>query len=135
MRTGRGWPLWAGMTAGVVAAAVISLLLRQGTVAGQEGVQRFDVAEFRTGFAVLLISGVVVGAVALLARKHPLLAGIPAAWFLILYGPAAFSGTAPSWFPAWMTEHFLVTASPAAFLATGVFVAATAASLWASLNK
>lgn len=130
MRTKWIWPAWAGGIGGVVAAVALSFLLRQGTGTLTRGLQLAETGTIRTAISLLLLGGLVAGAVTILPRLHPLLPGIPAAWFVVVYVPALFSGGPAGWHPTWMTNHFLMTASAGPFLLTGVLVVATITSLF-----
>lgn len=111
MRTKWIWPTWAGALGGVVAAVAISFLLRQGTGTLTTGLQRSATGDVRTGITILLLAGLLVGGSTVLPRLHPLLSGIPAVWFVVVYVPALISGGPVDWYPTWMVNHFLLTAS------------------------
>lgn len=129
MRAKWRWPAWAGAAGGVVAAVLLSVGLRVGTITLRRGLSLNDRGDISEGIALLLLTGVVFAAVVGLPRLHPLLPGIPAVWFGILYLPALFIPWPGGWMPEWMMSHFLATAMPAPFVLTGLLLAATVMSL------
>jgi len=126
MRTWR-MSTWSGAAIGVAAAAVLTWLLREGveTFFASARLAR-DGGTFAgsgwLGFAL----GAVVAAVVFGAQFHPLISAVPAAWFLILFGPSLFGVVgAPDWYPDWMRSYVPRLLSVAVFVVTGLLVAVT----------
>lgn len=84
MRTAWRTSPWIGAAIGVVAAAVLTWLVREGWQAflssGQEG---FNIAG--PGW-LLLTLGVTLVAIVVASEFHPLISAVPAVWFLLLFG-------------------------------------------------
>lgn len=120
---------WIGAAIGVVAAVVLTWLVREGWQVLLSAVQE-GVATIAGPGWLLVALGVVLVLIVVGADCHPLIAAVPAAWFLLLFGPSLTGmqmGT-PRWYPDWMTSYALQAISPAAFIVTGVLVAGTVAA-------
>lgn len=117
---------WSGAAIGVVVAAVLTWLVREGVQALRFATTRVDEGALASAFWLLLAVGVILAVVVFAAQLHPLIAGVPAAWFLVVFGPVLLGvlGT-PNWYPEWMRSYFLQVGGEAAFVVTGVLVAAT----------
>lgn len=121
---------WSGAAIGVVAAVVLTWLVREGwqafVSAGQEGL-----AFAKPGWLLVLV-GTVLTATVVGAQFHPLIPAVPAVWFLLLFGPGLIGDFRPTdWYPEWMQTYILVAMSPAVFVVIGVLAAATiAAYVW-----
>lgn len=133
MRSRWPWPAWVAAVAGLAATAAMSVTLRVGSGALLRGLSVTEQAEIGEGVALLILTGLVVATAVVAYRVHPLLPGIPALWFTIVYIPAMFMPWPADWLPEWISSHFLLTASAAPFVITGVLLGATAASVlgWA----
>lgn len=120
---------WIGAAIGVVAAVVLTWLVREGWRALLSAVQE-GVATIAGPGWLLLAVGVILVAVVVGAEFHPLIAAVPAAWFLLLFGSflAGMAMGTPGWYPDWMTSYALQAISPAAFIVTGVLVAGAIAA-------
>lgn len=120
---------WIGAAIGVVAAFVLTWLVREGWQVLLSAVQE-GVATIAGPGWLLVALGVVLVAVVVGADFHPLISAVPAAWFLLLFGPslAGMQMGTPRWYPDWMTSYLLQAISPAAFIVTGVLVAGTIAA-------
>lgn len=120
---------WIGAAIGVVAAVVLTWLVREGWQVLLSAVQE-GVATIAGPGWLLVALGVVLVAVVVGADFHPLIAAVPAAWFLLLFGPtlAGMEMGTPGWYPDWMTSYSLQAISPAPFIVTGVLVAGTIAA-------
>lgn len=79
----------------------------------------------------LFVSGLVLAVVLWAAVLHPLIPGIPAAWFLIRFAPTLLGAAgSPSWYPDSIGRHILVDLDASAFILTALLVAATLYSVW-----
>lgn len=120
---------WIGAAIGVVAAVVLTWLVREGWQVLLSAVQE-GVATIAGPGWLLVALGVVLVVIVVGADFHPLIAAVPAAWFLLLFGPslAGMQMGTPRWYPDWMISYALQAISPAAFIVTGVLVAGTIAA-------
>lgn len=119
---------WSGALIGVVAAGVLTWLVREGVQAFRSGAQSGVTSLAGPGWLLLAVGAVLVLVVGG-ADFHPLIPAVPAVWFLLLFGPLLVGVAGlPDWYPEWMRSYFLVTGSAAVFIVTGVLVAATVAA-------
>lgn len=120
----------SGLVLGVLAAAVLSWLSLEGWTAFFQAGREPDDAAFVLPGLILVIGGVVLGAVGFAGRYHPLIPGIPAIWFAIVVGPGLVGlGLSPSWLPDFMSSFVLRAASPAIYVIFGYLILATGVSL------
>lgn len=124
---------WSGAAVGVVAAVALAWLLRESAQALRSALRSVDNAvgagALMGAFWLLLAFGVILVATVLVAKFQPLISAVPAAWFLVVFGPVLVGvlGT-PDWYPDWVRSYFLETASEAGPLITGVLVGGTVAA-------
>ena len=131
----RRWRIspWIGAAIGVVSAAVLAWLLREGQQALRSALRSPSAAEsegaLSGAFWLLLAFGVILVVVVLAAQVQPLISAVPAVWFLVVFGPVLLGvlGT-PDWYPEAVRSYFLETAGEAGPLITGVLVAGTVAA-------
>lgn len=127
MRSHRRLSAWSGATIGVVVAAALSWFVREAVQALRFAATRtVDEGALTGAFWMLVAVGVILVAVVFAAQLHPLIAAVPAAWFLVVFGPVLLGvlGT-PNWYPEWVRSYYLQVGGEAAFVVTGVLVAAT----------
>lgn len=124
-------PSWSGALIGVAAAAALTWLLRQGTQEFLSAVRTADSRGLMASGWLLILGSFILAAVLWSPRFHPLITGVPAAWFLIRFGPTLL-GTAgtPDWYPEWIGRYILQDLNEAAFIVTGLLVAATLGELF-----
>lgn len=117
--------VWTGAAIGVAAAGVLTWLVRDGWQALMSALG--DGVALAGPGLLLLGVGAILTAIVVGAQFHPLISAVPAAWFLLLFGPSLALGVAgtPGWYPDWMRSYFLLAVSPAVFIVTGVLVATT----------
>lgn len=116
---------WIGAAIGVVVAAVLTWLVREGWQALLSRVQEGGLAVAGPGW-LLLALGVILVAVVVGSEFHPLISAVPAAWFLLLFGFSLVGMTTlPDWYPDWIASTVMLAISPAPFIVAGVLVAAT----------
>lgn len=120
----------SGAAMGTIAAFVISWLTLVGTRSFLTATRSPDNASFAFAGLLLLVAGLVLGSIGFAGRYHPLIPGLPAAWFAIVLVPSIIGlGGPPSWFPEFITSFFLRTGSPAVFMVFGYLILATVVSL------
>lgn len=128
-----GWtlPSWSGALIGVAAAVALTWLLRQGTQEFLWAVRTADSGRLTASGWLLILGSLILAAVLWSARFHPLITGVPAAWFLIRFAPTLLgaAGT-PGWYPEWIGRYILQDLTEAAFIVTGLLVAATLGELF-----
>lgn len=120
---------WGGAAIGVVAAAVLAWLLAR----SQQALRFVNFVEspetLVSALWLFLAVGAFLVAIVYAAQFHPLISAVPAAWFLVVFGPVLFGvlGT-PDWYPRWVRSYFRVAGIEAGPLITGVLVAGTVAA-------
>lgn len=120
-------PNWAGVVLGVGASALLTWLLRQGMNSHVLGV---DAPAEPFSVWVMFVTGLMLGLTMLLARRHPLVAAIPALWLSAFFGPPLVGSLdVLQSYPSWLVRFFMETVSPAPFIAIGVLVVSSVASL------
>lgn len=121
---------WSGAAIGVATAAGLSWFWREGQQALLSSIFALEGEGSRmAAFWLLFALGAVLVAVVVAAQFHPLISAIPAAWFLIGFGPVLFGSlSTPAWYPEWLSTYSLERAGEAAPLITGVLVTATVAA-------
>lgn len=78
------------------------------------------------GAWIWVLASVVLAAVLWSARFQPLIAGIPAAWFLIRFAPTLLGAPGmPRWYPDWIGPYVLPNLNEGALVVTGLLVTAT----------
>lgn len=124
--TDRRLPAWAGGLVGIVAGVLLTWLLREGMQTFRFGAQMAEIGAVTRGSWLLILASFVLAAVMWSARLHPLIIGIPAAWFLIRFAPALFGAfVVPDWYPEWLGNYILPDLNSSAYIVTGLLVAAT----------
>lgn len=127
MREETHLPNWAGVILGLGASALLTWLLRQGMNSHVLGV---DAPEEPFSVWVILVTGLILGLTVLLARRNPLVAAIPALWLSAFFGPPLVGSLdILQSYPSWLVRFFMETVSPAPFIAIGVLVVSSVASL------
>jgi len=129
----RDWrlPIWAGGLLGVAAAAVLTWLLREGYQSFRAAIDLADFESLTGAGWLFVLGGVVLAAVLWSARIHPLIAGVPAAWFLVRFAPLLLGvETVSGWYPEWLSNHVLVDANGVSFLTMTLLSVATCAGLF-----
>jgi len=124
-----------GVVSGAILGIASSFLLSWLTLSGNQAF--FDATNRSPGNASLafaglwlLLGGLVLGLIGFAGRFHPLIPGLPALWFAIVFGPSLVGlGGPPSWFPEFITSFFLRAGSSAVFMVFGYLILATAVSL------
>lgn len=126
----RQLPAWAGGLVGVAGAALLTWLLREGMHTFRFGIELTEIGSVRAGSWLLVLGSGVLAAVMWAGRLHPLITGIPAAWFLIRFAPALFGafGT-PGWYPEWLGRYILPDFNSSSYIVTGLLVVATVAAV------
>lgn len=89
MRASHRWrlPLWGGAVAGIAFAAVLSCALQYGSKRFVFGFDLLQRPEALSGVMSLLLVGGLVGGLIIAPRLHPLVSGIPALCFALVFGP------------------------------------------------
>lgn len=128
-------PLWGGAAIGILTAAALSWLLYEGTWRFTQGFDLLLRPEALSGGLILLLVGALLGGLVVVPRLHPLVPGIPAAWFAIVYIPSLFRWTTPDWYPRWMELLFLRTHSAAPWVILAVLVVVSVTSLTMAGNR
>lgn len=120
----------AGLVLGVVSAIALSWLSVEGWMTFLEAGREPGSSAFVFPGWLLVVGGVVLGAVGFAGRYHPLIPGVPAIWFAIVLSPSLIGlGISPSWFPDLLSSFVLRSASPAIYLILGYLILATVVSL------
>ncbi|MFP3880946.1 MAG: hypothetical protein ACLFRT_02700 [Actinomycetota bacterium] len=120
----------SGAVLGTASIFLLSWLTLVGTRAFNNATSSPDNVSLAFAGLLLLVGGLVLGLVGFAGRFHPLIPGLPAIWFGIVFGPSlAGLGGPPSWFPEFITSFFLRTGSSAVFMIFGYLILATAVSL------
>lgn len=121
--------LLMGATVGVILSVALSVLVREGTQFLRRGLDLFIQPDLVVGGPLLLLAGVVTGVLLVTPRLHPLVAGVPAIWFAIVFVPVLFDPTLPDDYPRWVLSFYLGARGTAPYLVLGVLAAVSVTSL------
>lgn len=121
----------SGALLGMASTFLISWLTVSGTRAFLTATREVvDNASLAFAGLWLLVGGLVLGLIGFGGRYHPLIPGLPAIWFAIVFGPSVIGlGAPPSWFPDFVLDFFLRAGSSAVYMIFGYLLLATAVSL------
>ncbi len=122
-------PAWIGALTGVVAAAALTWVLNEGSRALALAV-RVQQGSLASAGWLLVAAGILLVAVLWGASLHPLVTGVPAAWFLLRFGPSLVGiYVFPTWYPTWLQTSVLEGLGDTAFVITGILLTATLLAL------
>lgn len=120
----------SGAILGIASSFLLSWLTFVGTRSFLTATRSPDNASVAFAGLLLVLGGLVLGLIGFAGRYHPLIPGLPAIWFAIVFGPSLVGlGGPPSWFPEFITSFFLRSGSPAVFMIFGYLILATVVSL------
>jgi hypothetical protein len=117
---------------GLGVALVCLVALRELTPNFLDGLDRARAPDVRGPLIWFLVLGVAIGAAAIAARYHYLIAAVPAAVLFVVYLSVLVDLSVPSWYPDWLSDIALLGFGPTPYVIVGVLAVAAGTHATAS---